>query len=63
VHCISEMEKVILESGQQLLPQIRKDAEAIRVFLDYFHKHVPGRVLRGKNSSFPNKPNLAVGCT
>jgi hypothetical protein len=31
VHRVSEMEKAILERGQQLLPQSRKDAEAIGV--------------------------------
>src|SRR5260370_34869097 len=31
VHWVSEMEKAILESGQRLSPQSRKDAEAIGV--------------------------------
>jgi hypothetical protein len=31
VRWVSEMEKAILESGQQLSPQSRKDAEAIGV--------------------------------
>jgi hypothetical protein len=33
VHWVSEMEKTVLESGQRLSPQSRKDAEAIVVRL------------------------------